>query len=532
MEKLDKFRALGLSENALKALKSKGFIEPTEIQERTIPILLEGGVDVVGQAQTGTGKTAAFGLPLIERLEEESKNVQALVLVPTRELAIQVAEEIDSLKGDKRLKIATIYGGNSMERQLRWLREGVDIVVGTPGRVLDHIRRKSLKLGNISYLILDEADEMLNMGFIEDVEEILKSTSSEKRMLLFSATMPERILSIAKNHMRKYEVIAVEKKRLTTDLTDQVYFEISPSDKFEVLCRIIDVEEEFYGLVFCKTKLDVDGVANNLIERGYAAKALHGDISQHQRERILNKFKDRMINVLVATDVAARGIDINSLTHVINYSMPQDPESYVHRIGRTGRAGKEGTAITFVMPEEYKKLLFIKKIAKTDIRKESLPQIGDVINAKKSRIKTKLEDIINSGNYDNYIEMAEELLEENAPRKVLAALLAYSFQDELDERKYSKIRDTSTDKKGKTRLFVALGKADGMTPEKMAGFIKQVTGITNGKIKDIRIFDTFSFITVPFRESETILKIFERKKGEKPIVERAKEKKYASGASV
>ncbi|HXG31515.1 MAG TPA: DEAD/DEAH box helicase [Thermodesulfobacteriota bacterium] len=459
MERLDKFRALGLSENTLKALKIKGFVEPTEIQEKTIPILLEGGVDVVGQAQTGTGKTAAFGLPLIEKLEEESKNVQALVLVPTRELAIQVAEEIDSLKGDKRLKIATIYGGNSMEHQLRRLRGEVHIVVGTPGRVLDHIRRKSLKLGNISYLILDEADEMLNMGFIEDVEEILRNTGSKKRTLLFSATMPERILGIAKNHMGKYEVISVRKKRLTADLTDQVYFEVSHSDRFDVLCRIIDVEEGFYGLVFCKTKLEVDSVANSLIERGYAARALHGDISQHRRERVLNGFKEKEINVLVATDVAARGIDIGNLTHVVNYSIPQGPESYVHRVGRTGRAGREGKAITFVMPEEYKRLLFIKRIAKTDIRKENLPPVGNVINARKSRIKAKLKGIIKSGDYDSYIQMAEELLEENDPIRVLAALLSHSFRDELDGVKYSKTREGSTDKREGTRPLVALGKA-------------------------------------------------------------------------
>lgn len=530
MEKLDKFRALGLSENTLRALKSKGFLEPTEIQEKTIPILLEGEVDIVGRAQTGTGKTAAFGLPLIEKLEEESKTVQALVLVPTRELAIQVSEEISSLKGDKKLQIVPIYGGHSMEQQLKWLKKGVDIVVGTPGRILDHIKRKTLKLGNISYLILDEADEMLNMGFIEDVEEILESTNSQKRMLLFSATMPERILSIAENYMGKYELISVRKDQPTTDLTDQIYFEIPATDKFEALCRIIDVEKEFYGLVFCKTKLGVDNVANKLIEGGYPAEALHGDISQHQRERILNKFKDKKIHILVATDVAARGIDVNNLSHVINYSLPQDPESYVHRIGRTGRAGKEGTAITFVAPDEYRRLLFIKKIAKANIRREKLPEIEDVINTKKSRIKTKLEDIIKSGKYRDYIEMAKELLDENDPEKILAALLKHSFQDELDERNYNEIRDHNVDRRGKTRLFVSLGKADGMTPEKMKSLMNQTARVNQAKMKDVQIFNTFSFITVPFAEAEEILKIFRRKNGQKPFVEIAKEKKYTNGA--
>jgi ATP-dependent RNA helicase DeaD len=446
MEKLEKFRALGLSENTLRAIKDKGFLEPTAIQERTIPILLRGDIDVVGQAQTGTGKTAAFALPLIERLEEAGF-VQALVLVPTRELAVQVSEEINSLKGNKKLRVVPIYGGHSMELQLRWLREGVDIVVGTPGRILDHVKRKSLKLGSISHLILDEADEMLNMGFIEDVEEILNSAATEKRMLLFSATMPERILDIAKNYMRRYELITL-KQQLTTDLTDQIYFEISSSDKFKALCRIIDVEKEFYGLVFCRTKLDVENVANKLMEMGYNAKALHGDISQNQRERILNRFRNKRINVLVATDVAARGIDINDLTHVINYALPHDPESYVHRIGRTGRAGKEGTAITFVTPEDQRRLHFIKRIAKTNIRREKLPEMEDVIKAKLTRIKREIEDIIESGGHQDYIKTAKELLEENEAEKVLAALLNRSFKDELNKRKYSVVQDVLIESNG------------------------------------------------------------------------------------
>ena len=253
---LEKFKALGLSENALKALRQKGFEEPTQIQEQTIPLLLQGDIDVVGQAQTGTGKTAAFGLPLIEKLNERGKKVQALILVPTRELAVQVAEEINSLKGKKHLGIIAIYGGQSMDQQLRRLHKGVDIVVGTPGRIKDHLGRGSLELKSISYAVLDEADEMLNMGFIDDVEEILKYTNTQKRMLLFSATMPERIVQLAKRYMGKYQVVRVAKEQLTVSLTDQIYFEVAHSDKLEALCRIIDSEPEFYGLVFCRTKVD------------------------------------------------------------------------------------------------------------------------------------------------------------------------------------------------------------------------------------------------------------------------------------
>ncbi|MEB2309978.1 MAG: DEAD/DEAH box helicase [Candidatus Brocadiaceae bacterium] len=523
MKKLDTFRALGLSENTLQALEKKGFEEPTPIQQKTIPILLKGEVDIIGQAQTGTGKTAAFGLPILEKIPEKTKTVQALILVPTRELAIQVSEELNSYKGGKILQIMPIYGGQSMEEQLRRLKKGIDVVVGTPGRILDHLRRKSIRLSHISYLVLDEADEMLNMGFIDDVEEIIRNTGEQRRMLLFSATMPGKIISIAEKYMRNYEMVGVKKEQLTTSLTDQIYFEVAPSDKFDALCRIIDIEHEFYGLIFCRTKIDVDNLANRLIERGYDAEALHGDISQNQREIVLNKFRKQRINILVATDVAARGIDIQNLTHVINYSLPQDPESYIHRIGRTGRAGKEGTAITFVTHDEYRRLILIKKIAKTDIRKEKLPRIEDVIHQKKSRIKTEISQIITSENMNGYVQLAQEMLKENEAEKVLAALLKHTFQDELDENNYNEIRDVSIDRKGTTRLFVALGKIDGMTPRKLVTFIKQQAKVHSEKIKNVQIFDKFSFITVPFEEAEIMLNIFKKKmNGKKPIVERAK----------
>ena len=525
MEKLQKFKKLGLSDNALRALRKKGFEEPTPIQQKTIPILLRDERDIVGQAQTGTGKTAAFGLPIIERIKEKSKIIQVIILVPTRELAIQISEEINSLKGNKRLHIIPIYGGQAIELQLRSLKKGVDVVVGTPGRVLDHIRRKTMNLQEISYLVLDEADEMLNMGFIEEVEKIMKATNPEKRTMLFSATMPKEILRIAKKYMGKYEFVAVEKETLTVNLTDQIYFEVATSDKFDALCRIIDIEHEFYGLVFCRTKVDVDKIAKHLVDRGYDADALHGDISQYQRELILNKFKKKRTNILVATDVAARGIDIVELSHVINYSLPQDPESYVHRIGRTGRAGKEGTAITFVTPEEYRRLLFIKKIAKTEIRKEKLPRIKDIINTKKARIKTELENIIKLETYNEYIKMAQELLKEHESENVLAALLKHSYQDELNEKSYSEIKDFSIDKKGTTRLFVALGKADDMSRKKLLSLIKQKAHVDDWKIKDVKIFDKFSFVTVPFEEAEIILGVFKReKKGRRPIIVRAKKK--------
>lgn len=522
---LEQFQVLGLTQRTLKALHKKGFEEPTPVQKETIPLLLKSDIDIIVQAQTGTGKTAAFGLPLIEKLEEGSRHVKALVLVPTRELALQVAEEINSLRGESRLSIIAIYGGQSMEQQLRHLQRGVDIIVGTPGRVKDHLLRGSLNLKSISYAILDEADEMLNMGFIEDVEEILTYTNQTKRMLLFSATMSERILQLAKRYMKQYQIIQLAKQQLTVSLTDQIYFEVSASDKFEALSRIIDSESEFYGLVFCRTKVDVDGLVVKLIERGYDADGLHGDLSQFQREKILNKFRQKRINILVATDVAARGIDISDLTHVINYALPQDPESYVHRIGRTGRAGKQGTAITFITPDEYRKLSFIKRIAKTDIRKEKIPDVADIIQAKKQRIKKNIYGLLESVTSKEYLDFAQEILSDRNPQEVLAAFIKHTFGDELNTDNYKQIREVSVDREGTTRLFVAKGMLDNMNARKIVDMIKNIARIDQRAIQNVQVFDKFSFITVPFQEAEVILKAFQNQKGQRrSVVERAKDK--------
>ncbi len=521
------FNELGLSEEILKILKQKGFEEPTPIQEKTIPSILEGDKDVIGQAQTGTGKTAAFGLPMVELLQEKSKFVQALVLTPTRELAIQVAEEIRSFKGNKKLSIVPIYGGQSIELQLRSLRKGIDIVVGTPGRVIDHLKRGTLKLENISFLVLDEADEMLSMGFLEEIEEIMKKTNAEKRTMLFSATMPPTILKIAQKYMGAYNVLKVNHGQLTVSKTAQIYFEVSASDKFEALCRIIDIEEEFYGVVFCKTKVDVDKIANHLTERGYDTEALHGDISQNLREKILNRFKKQHVNILVATDVAARGIDVQNITHVINYALPHDSESYVHRIGRTGRAGKEGNAITFITPSEYRKFQLIKKRTKTDIRKAKLPGVKEIIQIKKRRIKDTLQDIIKGTLQEEFIDMANELLEKDTPENAIAALLQYSFKGELNAKNYAEIENRNEsrviDMKGKTRLFVTQGKQDGLTSKKLISAIKEKCGIKNEKIKDVLILDRFAFVTLPFHDAETVLTYFKnRKKGMGIFITKAK----------
>ena len=526
MNKLEKFRELGLSDKTLKALSKKGFEEPSPIQALTIPVLLKGEKDVIGQAQTGTGKTAAFALPILEKIEKSTGKIRAIILAPTRELAIQVAEETNSFAFGRNLKVVPVYGGQSIELQIRQVKKGVDIVVGTPGRVLDLIDRKLLKLDEIDYFILDEADEMLNMGFIEDIEKILSFTKADKRMLFFSATMPKEILKIAETHMRPgYEVLKVETKELTTNLTDQIYFEVKQKDKFEALCRIIDLEPDFYGIVFCRTKNDANELAGKLNDRGYDAGELHGDITQNYRETILKRFKEKKLTILVATDVAARGIDVNDLTHVVNYSVPQEAESYVHRIGRTGRAGKEGTAITFITPSEYKRLLQIKRITKTDIRKEKVPGIKDVIISRKFRIKESVVNEINEGDIQGFTDMAKELLKVGTPEEIIASLLKINYEDVLDSSNYNEIEEATVDRAGKTRLFIALGRVDKVTPKKIVDLIAKESKIDRDKIKNVEVYENFSFMNVPFAEAEYILDIFKKqKKGRKPLVEKAKVK--------
>jgi ATP-dependent RNA helicase DeaD len=502
----------------------------------TLAVMLKQESNIIAQAQTGTGKTAAFGLPLLDLIDTRGHYVQALILAPTRELAVQVSEEIHSLKGNKDLQVVPIYGGQSMDIQFRRLRKGANIVVGTPGRVIDHLNRGTLKLDKLAHLILDEADEMLNMGFLEDMEEIMKHTPEEKRTLLFSATMPKRIKDLAHKYMGEYELLAIEKETLTTNLTEQIYYEVKHSDKFEALCRIVDLEESFYGLVFCRTKMDVDNTASHLMERGYDAEAIHGDISQSQRERTLGKFRKQKINILVATDVAARGIDINNLTHVINYSLPQDPESYVHRIGRTGRAGNHGTAITFITPAEYRRLMFIQKVAKADIKKAKVPQVKDIIKAKRKKIFQDLEKIMETGMDDRFHKWAEKLQEEHNAPDVLAALLKYSFDDDVNPDNYGEIQDVSyspkkqMDSHGKSRLFVALGKKDGLNARGLVDVICDRVSINPRKIDDVQVMENFSFITVPFEQAEEIVKSF-MEKGKKPLITHAKAKESGGKGS-
>ncbi len=551
------FADLGLSPQTLEAIAKKGFEEPTEIQAKTIPLLLESDQDIIAQAQTGTGKTATFGLVFTDKLvPKKFKTPQAIILAPTRELAIQVSEELNSLKGDKKFSIIPIYGGQSWGMQRKHLNAGVDIVVGTPGRVMDHLEKGTLKLDNIEYFVLDEADEMLNMGFIEDIETILTYAPSERKVLLFSATMPSRIANLAKKYMNNPISIKTEKDRIANNAVDQIYFEVSRYNKFDALCRIIDMEEGFYGIIFCRTKRVSDEVSKQLRDRGYSAEAFHGDISQDRREQILKNFKLKRTEVLVATDVAARGIDVSDLTHVINYALPQDSESYVHRIGRTGRAGKSGKAITLITPDEYRKLMRFEHHAKADIKKQDIPDGSKMVALKKQKIIKDLGEILkeDSAALQKYEELSKDMFEELDPKVVIAALLKYSFAGSLDESSYARIqtksrkksngrdsggreRDTReriSNKVGTARLFLTTGRKDGASVPKILEMIDNDFGVSGSSVGEIDIMDTFSFITVPLKEAETILDAFHSmKKDSKPPVrvERASQGKKKGGSS-
>ena len=544
MQQLEKFAALGLTDRTLAALSEKGFETPTRIQEACIPLLLKEEADVVGQAQTGTGKTAAFGLPILEIVEPKVRKVQALILSPTRELAMQVAEEIDSLRGDRGLSILPVYGGSSMELQLRRLKSGTHVVVGTPGRILDHLHRKTLDLSAIKFIVLDEADEMLNMGFIEDVEEILSNAPAERRMLMFSATMPKPILSLAERFMRDYTLVKTEEENTTPDLTDQIFYEIREGDKTEALCRLIDIAPDFYGLVFCRTKMQSDDVGHQLINRGYNAEVIHGDLAQKQRELILHKLRERRITIVVATDVAARGIDVQDLTHVVNYSIPQNPDTYIHRIGRTGRAGKMGIAITFVTPSEMRRFTYIKRMVKSDIKQETIPDVRAIVEAKRKRLVLELEHLLEKKQWSEDFEMiANYLLRSNEPENVVAAMLRHTYGNILDESIYRPIEVIQKEKPrskrdryrkednyslqerfdsythpryeedrsydgGPVRLFIAKGRATGMTKRLLVDFIIERAHVTDREVNDVEVLENFSFVTAPPAAAKRILNAF------------------------
>lgn len=489
------FQSFNLSRRVQQAIDDMGFEEPSPIQAACIPVVLQGG-DVIGQAQTGTGKTAAFGIPIVETVTPELK-VQALVITPTRELAIQVAGEFRKIGKYKRVRTLPIYGGQSIGHQIRGLQQGVQVVIGTPGRIMDHMRRGTLRLSNLKTIVLDEADEMLDMGFIEDIESILKETPTERQTMLFSATFTADIKRLALRYMKSPEHVTVNRGEITVPLTDQVYYKVLERTKLESLCRIIDSEEIPLGIIFCRTKRGVDELAEALIARGYLVDGLHGDLSQAQRDRVMKRFRTNDIELLIATDVAARGIDVENVTHVINYDIPQDPESYVHRIGRTGRAGKRGLALTLVTPREFKLLKQIERETHSKLEGRDVPSLADVAERQTEIWRNRIVGAIQDGGLAQYRAMLGSIIDEFDPVDIASAALKLASSGDLQDSEQADydFGDTGATP-GMVRFFVNVGRSARLSPSDLVRAISDEAGVPGQTIGKIDIFDRFTFIEV------------------------------------
>jgi ATP-dependent RNA helicase DeaD len=529
------FQELPLRESLLKAITERGYVEPTEIQQQAIPALATTDTDFVGQAQTGTGKTAAFVLPLLNKVDSTSRDVQALILTPTRELANQITEEIKKFSTYEKTRSLAVYGGISLEGQIRGLRrDRPQIVVGTPGRVLDLIERGVLILDNAKFAVLDEADEMLDMGFIDDVKHILSKLGETKKTWMFSATMPAPILSLIKTYLKDPLVVKVQKKTLSNESIEQKHYVVRHSHMSEAICRILDSLDDYYGMIFCRTKVDAKSLADELNARGYPSDSMHGDMSQQQRDITMKNFKMKKINMLVCTDVAARGIDVDNLTHVINYGLPQDIESYVHRIGRTGRAGLTGVAITLVEPneryrlrmvenntkariiqatlptsKELKEVMVRKELKKFDAIIESLPKLeADAVFTEKfaSLEKEELLKVMYNHIFKSQISRYDHApsLEIQERRPDSRDSRAPSARDSRDSAPSARGTGTST---GNMRFFVNIGKEHGLTLKSLLGSISDMVQVDERLIRNVDMKETFSFLEVPEQFGEVLLKV-------------------------
>ena len=505
-----KFDELKIDERILRAIEDMGFEETSPIQTQAIPAVCEG-IDVVGQAQTGTGKTAAYTIPMLMKIDPQIKKPQAIVLCPTRELAVQVAEEIRKLaKYMSDIKVLPVYGGQEIVRQIKSLKTGVQIIVGTPGRVMDHMRRKTVKFDNINMVILDEADEMLDMGFREDMETILTETPEDRQTVMFSATMPNAIMDIARNFQKDARIIKVVRKELTVSNIEQFYYEVRPKNKTEVLCRLIDIYNPRLSVVFCNTKRQVDELISELKGRGYFADGIHGDMKQQQRDRVMDDFRSGKVDILIATDVAARGIDVDDVDMVFNYDIPQDEEYYVHRIGRTGRAGRSGMALSFISGKEVYKLKDIERYCKTKILAKPVPSLDDVKNTKLDNMFDKIRQTIEEGGLTDMVNLVEEHVnqEEYTSMDMAAALLKMLIGDTLDrEDEVEEFHfDTDKDDSRMVRLFINIGKKDKIKPANILGAIAGESGMPGKLVGAIDMMDNYTFVDVIAIHAEKILK--------------------------
>lgn len=500
-----RFEDMNISNEICRAVLDMGFEEATPIQSQAIPVILEGK-DIIGQSQTGTGKTAAFGIPLLERINPEDRRLQALILCPTRELAIQVSEEFRKLlKYKDNIRVLPIYGGQPIDRQIAALRKGTQVVIGTPGRVMDHMRRRTIKAETVQMMVLDEADEMLDMGFREDIETILVKIPEEHQTLLFSATLSPEILDITKRFQKNPEFIKIVRKELTVPNIEQYYFDVKEKTKLDALCRIIDVYDPKLAMVFCNTKKRVDDLVEMLQGRGYFAEGLHGDLKQAQRDKVMQKFRNGTIEILVATDVAARGIDIDDIDVVFNYDVPQDEEYYVHRIGRTGRAGKAGKAFTFCVGKEIYKLRDIMRYTKTKIQQQKLPTLSDVEEMKTNIYLEKIKGIIEEGHLTKYIHLVDRLMEEDYTSIDIAAALLKDHLSDVNADDIDALDDINlggTELYGgegekMVRLFINAGKKSKIRAKDIVGAIANEAGIPGKTLGEIAIFDEYTFVDVP-----------------------------------
>ena len=505
-----KFEELNIDERILRAIEDMGFEETSPIQTQAIPAVCEG-IDVVGQAQTGTGKTAAYTIPMLMKIDPQIKKPQAIVLCPTRELAVQVAEEIRKLaKYMSDIKVLPVYGGQEIVRQIKSLKTGVQIIVGTPGRVMDHMRRKTVKFDNINMVILDEADEMLDMGFREDMETILTETPQDRQTVMFSATMPKAIMDIARNFQKDARVIKVVRKELTVSNIEQFYYEVRPKNKTEVLCRLIDIYNPRLSVVFCNTKRQVDELISELKGRGYFADGIHGDMKQQQRDRVMDDFRSGNVDILIATDVAARGIDVDDVDMVFNYDIPQDEEYYVHRIGRTGRAGRSGMALSFISGKEVYKLKDIERYCKTKILAKPVPSLDDVKNTKLDNMFDKIKQTIEEGGLTDMVNLVEDHVnqEEYTSMDMAAALLKMLIGDTLD--RVDEVEDfhfdMDRDDSRMVRLFINIGKKDKIKPSNILGAIAGESGMPGKLVGAIDMMDNYTFVDVPAIHAEKVLK--------------------------
>lgn len=518
-----------------KALVEMGFEDFTEIQAKTMPLMREQK-DVIGHSQTGTGKTAAFTLPILENLDYESKKVQALILCPTRELAVQVKTEIDKIgKYLPKLKTVAVFGGEPIHKQIAVLKRKPQIVIGTPGRTLDHINRKLIRLGELQYMVLDEADEMMKMGFKDEIEAIFEATNENRQTVMFSATMPKPIINISKKYMKETEVVSVVSGDETNKDITQYYYTVKGKNKVEAVARLLHIYNPKLSLVFCNTKRKVDDITRELTKKGYNVDKIHGDLPQTTRLDVLNKFHNGVLDMLVATDVAARGLDIKNVEAVINYDVPEKAEYYVHRIGRTGRIGNKGYSFTLVSKSEMSRLQNILRFTKTNIKKRNIPTPDKVLRVKQDKELEDILNIIETENLSGHYDLAVRLLTQAEPEVLVSALLSMLEKNDnsdiitgdINEDIKVKGQRSSNSNEPQVRYHINLGTGVGMNPKKLAEFVCKRTGLKNSQVKDITIRHSFSFFTVNKKHASKVGRNLNNVKynGKKASIQEAKDKK-------